>query len=510
MEHTIILTLYFTLLVILSIYGFHRYQLLYLFYKNKKNIHTQATKRFEQLPRVTIQLPVFNELYVVERLIDAVMKVHYPKDHLQVQVLDDSTDETTEISQKKVREYQAQGFDIEFRHRLNRKGFKAGALEEALQTATGEFICVFDADFLPEADFLEKVIHFFTDPKVAVVQARWDHVNRNFSLLTQVQAIFLDGHFVMEQTSRNISGRFFNFNGTAGIWRRAAIKDAGGWEHDTLTEDLDLSYRAQLKGWKFIFLPYVTAPAELPIEVNAFKSQQHRWAKGSIQTALKVLGKVWKSEVPLKVKIEATLHLTSNVAYVLMFFFCILLLPAMVYRTEAGWLTLLLVDFPLFFLATISVASFYIASEKEALPQSWVSKIKYVPFVTSLGIGLCLNNAKAVVEAVFGYKTGFVRTPKYNNIGTVKQKSKNRYRVRGNILPILELSFGLYFTYTVYVAATMQAYFALPFFVLFQFGFLYMGVMSILPRLHSLKAAEIIHVEDGREHFSYEQKPKLA
>ena len=431
---------YFATLTILSIYGVHRYQLVYLYYKYKKN-PKKPKQKFEQLPKVTIQLPVFNELYVVKRLIDRVVQIKYPKELLEIQVLDDSTDETQDICREKVAEYEKQGYQIEYLHRVDRKGFKAGALEEGLKTATGEYVAIFDADFLPEQDFLEQTIHFFTDPKTALVQARWGHVNRDYSMLTEVQSIMLDGHLVVEQTARNRSGRFFNFNGTAGIWRKEAIEDAGGWHHETLTEDLDLSFRAQLKGWEFIFLPDVVAPAELPVEVDAFKSQQHRWAKGSVQVCRKLLRKLWQSSAPWKAKVEGTIQLTSNFAYLLMFFFCILSFPALVLRSHQGWYTLLLIDLPLFLAATISITSFYTVSQIEACKENGLWKeLKYLPFVKALGIGLCINNTKAVIEALVGYKTGFVRTPKYN-AGDKAKKVKSHYKVRNNILPYIETAF---------------------------------------------------------------------
>src|SRR5205085_7746241 len=271
------LATYFLVLLILSIYGSHRYVMAYLFYKYKGNLPAPQG-RFERLPPVTIQLPVFNEMYVVERLIDAVARIEYPRDRLEIQVLDDSTDETQGIARAKVERLRRDGIDISYLHRDNRAGYKAGALQEGLQVARGELVAVFDADFVPSPDFLRRSVDYFTDPRIGMVQVRWEHLNRDYSHLTQAQAIFLDGHFVIEHTARNRSGRFFNFNGTAGVWRRATIEDAGGWQHDTLTEDLDLSYRAQLAGWRFVYLPEVVSPAEVPVEMNAFKSQQHRWA----------------------------------------------------------------------------------------------------------------------------------------------------------------------------------------------------------------------------------------
>src|SRR5262245_34069813 len=281
----LILVVYFFVLSILAIYGWHRYYLVYLYMKNKGKVPVAPPlPASDQLPRVTIQLPIFNEMYVADRLIDAVCEMDYPRDRLEIQVLDDSTDETTGIAELAVRRHAARGFNISYLHRVDRTGYKAGALEAGLKEASGEFVAIFDSDFIPPADFLTRTLpHFSTDPKIGMVQARWGHINQDYSLLTKIQSILLDAHFVLEHGGRNRAGCFFNFNGTAGIWRRAAIESAGGWQHDTLTEDLDLSYRAQLAGWRFVFLPDVVSPAEVPVEMNSFKSQQHRWAKGSIQ-----------------------------------------------------------------------------------------------------------------------------------------------------------------------------------------------------------------------------------
>ncbi|MFM2151832.1 MAG: hypothetical protein RL199_267, partial [Pseudomonadota bacterium] len=312
-----VLGTYFAVLVVLSLYGSHRYYMSYLYYRHKANLPMPAG-RLQTLPRVTIQLPIFNEMYVCERLVDAVCAIEYPRELFEVQVLDDSTDETTSIAAAAVERWKKRGIDISYVHRTNRQGFKAGALQAGLAKAKGEFVAVFDADFVPGADFLRKTIHYFSDQNVGMVQVRWEHLNREFSLLTNAQAVFLDGHFVIEHTARNRSGRFFNFNGTAGIWRRQAIHDGGGWQHDTLTEDLDLSYRTQLAGWRFVYLPDVVSPAEVPVEMNAFKSQQARWAKGSIQTAKKLLPRILASDLPRSIKSEAFFHLTANICYPLM------------------------------------------------------------------------------------------------------------------------------------------------------------------------------------------------
>src|SRR6267378_2713428 len=296
---------YFIVLIILAAYGAHRYWMVYLYYKHKKNKTTAPSAYFEDLPRVTVQLPIFNEQYVVDRLLDAVCKLEYPREKLDIQLLDDSTDETVVVACGLVERYAALGHPVSYLHRDNRSGFKAGALEEGLKTAKGEFVAIFDADFVPSPDFLLQCIHHFTDLKIGMVQTRWTHINRSYSLLTEVEAILLDGHFVLEHSARSRSGVFFNFNGTAGMWRRAAIDEAGGWQHDTLTEDTDLSYRAQLQGWKFIYLQDVECPAELPVEMTAFKTQQARWAKGLIQVSKKILPLVLRSHTPWRTKVEA-------------------------------------------------------------------------------------------------------------------------------------------------------------------------------------------------------------
>src|SRR6059058_380300 len=313
---------YMSVLIGLSAYGIHRYVIIYLFLKHRKRAVLPAD-HFEQLPKVTMQLPIFNEVYVVERLLRSVSEIDYPRDLLQIQVLDDSTDDTRELTASCVAKLQARGFNVELIHRTDRTGFKAGALETGLASTDSDFVCILDADFVPRRDLLRRTIHFFTDAQVGMIQTRWGHLNRGYSLLTRVQAMFLDGHLLLEQTARSRSGRFFNFNGTAGLWRKSCIVDAGGWQHDTLTEDLDLSYRAQLNGWRFIFLADLVTPAELPVDMNGFKSQQHRWTKGSIQTCLKLLPEVWKADLPLVVKLEATAHLTSNYAYLLLFCLCV-------------------------------------------------------------------------------------------------------------------------------------------------------------------------------------------
>ncbi|MFT3841385.1 MAG: glycosyltransferase family 2 protein [Myxococcaceae bacterium] len=485
-SEVVFLLVYFGVLAVLAIYGSHRYRMAYLYYRHKFKLPTPKAP-LEKLPAVTIQLPVYNELYVVERLIDSVCAIRYPKNLLEVQVLDDSTDETVGIARACVERWRQQGVDIVYIHRDDRTGFKAGALENGLKQAKGEFVAVFDADFVPSPDFLERTVPFFSDDKVGMVQVRWGHLNRDFSILTQAQSIFLDGHFIIEHTARNRSGCFFNFNGTAGIWRRATIEDAGGWQHDTLTEDLDLSYRAQMKHWQFVFLPEVISPAEVPVDMNAFKSQQHRWAKGSIQTAKKLLPKIFKSDLPFEVKREAFFHLSNNMAYLLMVLLSLLMPLSMVVRFQHGLYGTLFLDLPFCIAATLSVCFFYVATQRE-LGRGWWGRIKYLPFIMSLGIGLAINNAKAVVEALLNMESGFTRTPKTGAAGKSVQKVKKSYRGKASWMPFVELAFGLYFSWAVWFAWDKEVYTSLPFLVLFQVGFLYVGISSLLQAFTAPKA----------------------
>jgi cellulose synthase/poly-beta-1,6-N-acetylglucosamine synthase-like glycosyltransferase len=474
---TLILATYFFVLVILAVYGWHRYYLVYLYMKNKDR-HPQPAG-LDQLPRITVQLPIYNEMYVADRLIDAVCQLDYPRELLEVQVLDDSTDETRSVAERAVMRNAAAGVDISYLHRTDRTGYKAGALDAGMRVAKGELIAIFDADFIPPPDFLEKTVQYFGDERIAMVQARWGHINQDYSLLTKIQAILLDGHFVLEHGGRNRAGLFFNFNGTAGIWRRTAIADAGGWQHDTLTEDLDLSYRAQLRGWKFIFLPGLVAPAEVPVEMNSFKSQQHRWAKGSIQTCRKLLPHILRANVPLGVKAEAFFHLTANFNYPLMCVLSVLLGPSMAIRYNMGWYEMLLIDVPLFFAATASVANFYMVCQRE-LHADWLTRVRYMPFLMSIGIGLTINNTRAVFEALFNQQSEFARTPKYRIEGRADEWIGKKYRQSFVVQPMIELALGLYFTATVFYALANGIYGTVPFLVLFQVGFLYTGLLSII------------------------------
>jgi cellulose synthase/poly-beta-1,6-N-acetylglucosamine synthase-like glycosyltransferase len=475
---TLTLVTYFFVLIVLAIYGWHRYYLVYLYMSNRDK-EPRALCPLDPIPVVTIQLPLYNEMYVADRLIEAVCGIDYPRESLEIQVLDDSVDETRSIAELAVRRFAAQGIDIKYYHRTDRTGYKAGALEAGLKCARGEFIGIFDADFIPTRDFLVRLMPHFGDSRIGMVQARWGHINQDYSLLTKIQSILLDGHFVLEHGSRHRSGRFFNFNGTAGVWRRAAIDDAGGWQHDTLTEDLDLSYRAQLRGWKFVFVSDLIAPAEVPVEMNAFKSQQHRWAKGSIQTCRKLLPRILCADLPLGVKAEAFFHLTANFNYPLMCVLSVLMFPAMVIRYNMGWYEMLLIDVPLFFAATFSVCNFYMVCQRE-IHRDWHTRIKYLPFLMSIGIGLSINNTRAVFEALLNKQSEFTRTPKYRIEGEADEWVGKKYRQSVAVQPLVELVLGLYFTATVFYALANQIYGTVPFLVLFQIGFLYTGLLSIV------------------------------
>jgi len=485
----IVVTLYTLALVLVCVYGFHRYALVYLYYRHRRKAH-QAPYRFKQLPRVTIQLPMYNERRVARRIIENTCRIDWPRDRLQIQVLDDSTDETVQIASAAVRRAEAAGFDIRYIHRDDRTGFKAGALENGLRTATGEFVTIFDADFVPPPGFLRECIDHFTDPEVCAVQTRWEHLNRHDSLLTRTQAIYLDGHFAIEHVARNRSGRFMSFNGTAGTWRKAAIADAGGWHHDTLTEDMDLSYRAQIRGWKFVFLPEQTTPAELPPEMNGFKTQQFRWTKGGAQTAIKMLPRILLSDAPLKAKVEAFFHLTCFSVHAYVVVLAALLLPVLLIRHHVGgqyasWR--IAVDMLVFALGTISASVFYVASQYE-LFGDWRTVLKYLPFIMALGVGVCLSNTKALLEAVFGKRSEFVRTPKYGQ-GPDRPRSAGARKPKRELLPYLEMAFGIYMAASAAYCITQPALLmAAPFLVIFAVGFLYVSILSF--RSRARRAAE--------------------
>jgi cellulose synthase/poly-beta-1,6-N-acetylglucosamine synthase-like glycosyltransferase len=469
---------YFVVLFVLAIYGLHRYWLVYDYYKYSKNV-PGPTPVATSWPRVTVQLPIFNERYVIERLVEAVSQFDYRRDLLDVQVLDDSTDETQQVARDVVDRFAAEGLPISYIHRANRAGYKAGALENGMTTSLGKFIAIFDADFIPEPDFLRRTIPYFENPEIGMVQTRWTYLNRDYSLLTQVETILLDGHFVVEHGARSRRGTFFNFNGTAGVWRRQAIEDAGGWQHDTLTEDTDLSYRAQLFGWKFLYLPDIECTSELPVDMNGFKAQQARWAKGLMQTAKKILPKVFASDVPWYVKAEAFFHLTANISYPLMILLSTMLLPAMIVRFYQGWIQMIVIDLPLFLASTCSISSFYLVAQKEIRPKTWWRTFLYMPFVMAIGIGISVRNAQAVLEAIAGKKSEFARTPKYRIEGKGDTFVTKKYRNKAGWMPYAELLLGIYFAFTVVYAVLNENYATVPFLLLFVWGYLYTGFMSL-------------------------------
>jgi cellulose synthase/poly-beta-1,6-N-acetylglucosamine synthase-like glycosyltransferase len=474
------LAVYYAVLSLLAFYGAHRVLMVWLYYRHRADVPRPAGD-LDPLPRVTVQLPIFNEVYVVERLIEAVAAIDYPKRLLEIQILDDSTDETRYVARRVAERLQGLGFRLSYLPRAHRAGYKAGALQAGMEAASGEFLAIFDADFVPGPGFLRETLPYFSDPRVGLVQARWEHLNRDFSLLTRIQSIFLDGHFVVEHTARHRSGRFFNFNGTAGIWRRRCLEEAGGWQSDTLTEDLDASYRAQLAGWKFVYLKDLVVPAELPVDMNGFKTQQHRWTKGSIQTGKKLLPAIWRSAFPWRVKIEAFFHLSNNLSYLLMVLLAVLILPAILIRERIGWQKLIVLDFPLFFGATFSFVTFYMSSQRE-IGRDWRPTLRSMPLLMSLGIGLSINNARAVLEALGNRRTEFQRTPKYRIEGGGGEWRNKKYCAPANFSVAAELLLALYFLGAILFSVKENYWAGIPFLLVFFNGFAYTAALSLRSR----------------------------
>ncbi|HEX9940861.1 MAG TPA: glycosyltransferase [Thermoanaerobaculia bacterium] len=484
-----LLAIYYSVLVVLSFYGLHRLVLvvLYLLTRRRATPPPELPDEPTAWPVVTVQLPLYNEMYVAERLIDAVCRLAYPAGRLEIQVLDDSTDETTGIVARAVAGHRQRGIDIHHLHRTDRAGFKAGALAAGLARARGELLAIFDADFVPAPDFLQRSVPYFADPRLGMVQGSWAHINRGYSLLTRVEALLLDGHFMIEHAARNRSGCFFNFNGTAGVWRRAAIESAGGWEHDTLTEDLDLSYRAQLHGWRFLYLPELAVPSELPVDVNGFKSQQHRWAKGAVQTGRKLLGRILRAPLPLRVKMEAFVHLTNNASYPLMVLLALLIFPAMMLRRGTSVQMLLVVDLPLFLSATASVLTFYLTSQVAA-GRGWRREIRYLPALLGVGIGLSVNNARAVLSGLVQRGGTFHRTPKYRIERPGQDWAAKRYRAGTDPTRLVETALALYFLGCTVYSWFSGLWMSIPFLLLFMQGYGYMAVLSFLPSAREWRA----------------------
>ncbi len=473
-----ILIVYFISLTILFGFGIHGLVMLYYYVKTQKIVNPEE-KIPDKLPFVTIQLPLFNEYYVVERLIEAVCNIDYPKELLEVQVLDDSTDETVELAKQIVAKFSELGFDIKYVHRVNREGYKAGALRDGLKTANGEYIAIFDADFVPKNDFLMKTIPHFNNANVGMVQTRWEHINEDYSFLTRSQALALDGHFVIEQQVRNKAGFFINFNGTAGVWRKETIIDAGNWQPDTLTEDLDLSYRAQLRGWKFVFLNDVTSPAELPADINGLKTQQFRWTKGAVETAKKILPQVFKAKLPFKIKLESFVHLTSNIVFPFIMLVAILNIPLVIIKNQVGGYDGYYTLMSVFVLASISTFLFYMYAQR-AIHLDWRTRLLLFPVFLAGSMGFAVNNTKAVLEALFNKKTGFTRTPKYKIVTFQDKWQKKKYvqkKISGTV--IVEILFAIYYVIGIGISIYYVEIAAIPFQLLFLLGFGLVGYMSL-------------------------------
>ncbi|MBU1299062.1 MAG: glycosyltransferase family 2 protein [Bacteroidetes bacterium] len=472
---------YFISLTILFFFGSSGFVMIYHYLKHRNKVEEKLPE-LKEFPVVTIQLPLYNERYVAERVIEATCNMAYLPENLEIQVLDDSTDETVRIVAAVVEKYKAKGFDIKHIHRTNRQGYKAGALKEGLTTARGEFVAIFDADFIPKPDFLLKTLpYFLNDKKIGMVQTRWEHLNSDYSLLTRIQAMALDGHFVIEQNVRNKAGFFINFNGTGGIWRKECIFDAGNWEADTLTEDLDLSYRAQLKGWKFKFLNHVTSPAELPSEINALKSQQFRWTKGAVETARKILPRVWKSNLPVGKKIHSTFHLSSNIVFPFIMLAGILNVPLIFIKHQGGYENFFTV-MAVFVFAFVGSFLFYLYSQKDIYPD-WQRRIFLFPLFMACSMGFSVNNTKAVFEGLLKKKSEFVRTPKYKIVD--KSQSwigKNYTPVKVSFTVIIEALLAAYCFFGVASSIYFLEIAAVPFQLLFSMGY---GLVAFLSLKHA-------------------------
>ncbi len=481
MEFTeiVLIALYFLVLTGLCTLGAHRAVTVYLCRKHRREIERarRPLVRFEdtELPHITVQLPLYNEATVSARLIEAAGRLDYPRDRLEIQVLDDSSDETRTIASRKVDELRSRGIDAVYVRRPTREGYKAGALDYGLKRAKGELIAMFDADFVPQKSFLRDIVDHFTDAKVGMVQTRWAHMNRDANLLTQIQALMLDGHHLVENCARFGSGLYFNFAGTGGMWRRAAIDEAGGWQHDTLTEDLDLSYRAQMAGYQFIYRPDVQTPSELPEDLSALRAQQHRWAKGTVQTARKLLPTVLSNKtLSVHQRIEAVFHMLPHFAYPLIMLLAILLLPALVLLPAADVRTMMLVDLPLCFGATGSIAAFYATAEVSQGRSAW-GAVKRLPVLIGLGAGLSPHLTKAVFSGMSQMAGEFVRTPK-------KGESLGRYRM-GAKIPLPEMVLAVLCGAAAIAALETGHWFAAPFCLLFAWGHAYVATLVLKEQL---------------------------
>ena len=488
----LVLLLYGLALMLLFLYNCGQLSLIIIYIRSERKRRVAAlsttTLSAAELPRVTVQLPVYNELYVVERLIDAVVRLQYPKDKLDIQLLDDSTDETVELIARKVTDYQQQGFAIEHVRRPERKGFKAGALAYGLEFAKGEFIAIFDADFVPDPEFLLKTIPHFTDPKVAIVQTRWEHLNEEFSLMTQLQAFGLNAHFTIEQSGRHAGGFLANFNGTGGVWRKVAITDAGGWQCDTLTEDLDLSYRAQLRGWKFVYREDIGSPAELPVAMNALKSQQYRWMKGAAECARKLFGQVLRTPgISFTMKLHAFFHLFSSATFILVLILGVMSVPLIYIRSQHPEWEWVFWVINLFQVNLLILIAFYGIPLWFLKPVTKAKLIWYFPMYSSLMMGLSLHNTIAVIEGYLGRKTPFVRTPKFNVTTAADRWDANVYVSRRiNWLTVVEGLLSIYFLGGLALAVYVQDFRMFFLHIMLMVGF---GMVFIYSLIHAGRRA---------------------
>ena len=481
MIYDIILNIYLFALAVVGLFSLEAVFLTVKYWQGRKDI--RSSHDTDYFPKVTIQLPIYNELYVAERLIEAVCSLDYPRDKLQIQVLDDSDDSTSEICSKNVLKFKGKGYNISLIRRKDRAGYKAGALKEGLKTAEGELIAIFDADFLPQEKFLRKTVALFKDPTVGMVQTRWDHLNENYSMLTKAQAFGLAGHFVVEQNGRNSAGYFMNFNGTSGIWRKSCIEDAGNWQDDTLTEDLDLSYRAQIKGWRFVFLNNVVTPGELPAEINALKSQQYRWTKGAVETARKILPRLWKSNLSFKIKIHSTLHLTNNFVYPFILILALLNLPLVLIKKNVPESEIFFLIFS-FFLISFAASFLFYALSLKSLYKNWKKRMFLFPLFMSGSMGFSINNTRAVIQGLLRLRTPFIRTPKYELIGKDGSFFGKKYSISSDKIVIIEVMMALYSCFGVAVALYYFEIGIIPFMLMFFAGYSLIGYLSIKHHLN--------------------------
>lgn len=490
MMHLPFFILYFAVLLALCGYGLHRSHLVFLYWRNRRRVPLLREGGIKPLgedaPMVTIQLPLYNEATVAVRLLQAVAKMDYPRDRFEIQVLDDSTDETRRLVDLEAAKLRDAGVDAVVVRRSDRVGYKAGALDAGLKVAKGELVAIFDADFIPQPDFLRRLVEEFRDPSVGMVQARWGHMNREQSLMTRVQALMLDGHHLVENRARFSSGRLFNFSGTGGLWRVEAIRDAGGWQHDTLTEDLDLSYRAQLGGWRFVYREDVVTPSELPEDVSSLRAQQYRWAKGTVQTARKLLGVILRSNLTVPQRVEALFHLTPHFAYPLMMVLSVLLLPALLLAPQTDLWAMFLVDLPLCVGTTTSLGLFYGMAEKSQGGSVWTA-LRRLPALIALGMGMAPHLTRAVADGMQSMAGEFVRTPK-------KGTRAGRYSSYAS-LPIAEVALCLVSLTSVVVSIETGHWIAMPFASLFAFGYGYVATLVMREQGARRRAAQQVELE---------------